>query len=161
MHLLWIWLQGRSKLLQRFEFLYIIYFEYSCPFVLFISVLQYYFWPSLSFSRMMIPTFTNSNWQSAGLPWTVAKGQDTFTPISSVVRSFGDVICWLSFSLCFPPLKLDGVIYHFWDYLMVIFPFYFLQLPQSMVPDPHDIELWLKVIIFSCCRFDVGLHNCS
>lgn len=25
--------------------------------------------------------------QSAGLPWTVAKGQDTFTPISSVVRN--------------------------------------------------------------------------
>lgn len=40
--------------------------------------------------------------KSAGLPWTVAKGQDTFTPISSV-------------------------------------------LPPSMVPDPHDIELWLKV----------------
>ncbi|XP_059280730.1 probable acylpyruvase FAHD1, mitochondrial [Lycium ferocissimum] len=40
--------------------------------------------------------------KSAGLPWTVAKGQDTFTPISSV-------------------------------------------LPRSMVPDPHDIELWLKV----------------
>ncbi|XP_016492570.1 oxaloacetate tautomerase FAHD1, mitochondrial isoform X1 [Nicotiana tabacum] len=46
--------------------------------------------------------------KSAGLPWTVAKGQDTFTPISSVVRSFGN-------------------------------------LPKSMVPDPHDIELWLKV----------------
>ncbi|XP_059632753.1 probable acylpyruvase FAHD1, mitochondrial [Cornus florida] len=40
--------------------------------------------------------------KSAGLPWTVAKGQDTFTPISSV-------------------------------------------LPTSMVPDPHDLELWLKV----------------
>nr|XP_016484018.1 PREDICTED: acylpyruvase FAHD1, mitochondrial-like [Nicotiana tabacum] len=40
--------------------------------------------------------------KSAGLPWTVAKGQDTFTPISSV-------------------------------------------LPKSMVPNPHDIELWLKV----------------
>ncbi|KAL2470374.1 Fumarylacetoacetate (FAA) hydrolase family [Abeliophyllum distichum] len=40
--------------------------------------------------------------KSAGLPWTVAKGQDTFTPISSV-------------------------------------------LPTSMVPDPHDVELWLKV----------------
>lgn len=26
--------------------------------------------------------------QSAGLPWTVAKGQDTFTPISSVVRNY-------------------------------------------------------------------------
>jgi hypothetical protein len=26
-------------------------------------------------------------YQSAGLPWTVAKGQDTFTPISSVVRN--------------------------------------------------------------------------
>lgn len=25
--------------------------------------------------------------QSAGLPWTVAKGQDTFTPISAVVRN--------------------------------------------------------------------------
>lgn len=24
--------------------------------------------------------------QSAGLPWTIAKGQDTFTPISSAVR---------------------------------------------------------------------------
>nr|DAD38125.1 TPA_asm: hypothetical protein HUJ06_008766 [Nelumbo nucifera] len=28
-----------------------------------------------------------SSAKSAGLPWTVAKGQDTFTPISSVVRS--------------------------------------------------------------------------
>nr|GMD79110.1 acylpyruvase FAHD1, mitochondrial [Ipomoea batatas] len=40
--------------------------------------------------------------KSAGLPWTVAKGQDTFTPISAVI-------------------------------------------PASVVPDPHDIELWLKV----------------
>ncbi|KAM7463098.1 hypothetical protein LguiA_031219 [Lonicera macranthoides] len=40
--------------------------------------------------------------KSAGLPWTVAKGQDTFTPISSV-------------------------------------------LSQIMVPDPHNLELWLKV----------------
>ncbi|KAA8548953.1 hypothetical protein F0562_000637 [Nyssa sinensis] len=40
--------------------------------------------------------------KSAGLPWTVAKGQDTFTPISSV-------------------------------------------LSLSLVPDPHDLELWLKV----------------
>lgn len=40
--------------------------------------------------------------KSAGLPWTVAKGQDTFTPISSV-------------------------------------------LPTSMVPDPDNLELWLKV----------------
>ncbi|PIN12053.1 putative fumarylacetoacetate hydrolase [Handroanthus impetiginosus] len=40
--------------------------------------------------------------KSAGLPWSVAKGQDTFTPISSV-------------------------------------------LPTSMLPDPHNVELWLKV----------------
>ncbi|XP_039126708.1 probable acylpyruvase FAHD1, mitochondrial [Dioscorea cayenensis subsp. rotundata] len=40
--------------------------------------------------------------KSAGLPWIVAKGQDTFTPISEV-------------------------------------------LPKSMVADPHNIELWLKV----------------
>ncbi|XP_047334908.1 probable acylpyruvase FAHD1, mitochondrial [Impatiens glandulifera] len=40
--------------------------------------------------------------KSAGLPWTIAKGQDTFTPISSI-------------------------------------------LSLSMVPDPHDLELWLKV----------------
>ncbi|KAI8003562.1 hypothetical protein LOK49_LG08G03253 [Camellia lanceoleosa] len=40
--------------------------------------------------------------ESAGLPWTKAKGQDTFTPISSVI-------------------------------------------PGSIVPDPHDLELWLKV----------------
>uniref|UniRef100_A0A2P2KFN9 Fumarylacetoacetate hydrolase n=1 Tax=Rhizophora mucronata TaxID=61149 RepID=A0A2P2KFN9_RHIMU len=40
--------------------------------------------------------------KSAGLPWTVAKGQDTFTPISSV-------------------------------------------LSKSTVPDPHNLELWLKV----------------
>ncbi|KAF5941605.1 hypothetical protein HYC85_019247 [Camellia sinensis] len=40
--------------------------------------------------------------KSAGLPWTKAKGQDTFTPISSVI-------------------------------------------PRSIVPDPHDLELWLKV----------------
>ncbi|XP_051152866.1 probable acylpyruvase FAHD1, mitochondrial [Andrographis paniculata] len=40
--------------------------------------------------------------KAAGLPWSIAKGQDTFTPISSVI-------------------------------------------PKSMVPDPHNIELWLKV----------------
>ncbi|KAJ8766496.1 hypothetical protein K2173_022555 [Erythroxylum novogranatense] len=40
--------------------------------------------------------------KSAGLPWTVAKGQDTFTPISSV-------------------------------------------LSKSEIPDPHNLELWLKV----------------
>ncbi|KAH7678684.1 acylpyruvate hydrolase protein [Dioscorea alata] len=40
--------------------------------------------------------------KSAGLPWILAKGQDTFTPISEV-------------------------------------------LPKSMVADPHDLELWLKV----------------
>ncbi|OWM71209.1 probable acylpyruvase FAHD1, mitochondrial [Punica granatum] len=43
-----------------------------------------------------------SSAKSAGLPWTVAKGQDTFTPISSV-------------------------------------------LDKSMVPDPDNLELWLKV----------------
>lgn len=43
-----------------------------------------------------------SSAKSAGLPWTVAKGQDTFTPISSV-------------------------------------------LPKSAVPDPDNLELWLKV----------------
>lgn len=43
-----------------------------------------------------------SSAKSAGLPWTIAKGQDTFTPISSI-------------------------------------------LPRSAVPDPHDLELWLKV----------------
>ncbi|XP_040373628.1 probable acylpyruvase FAHD1, mitochondrial isoform X2 [Rosa chinensis] len=40
--------------------------------------------------------------KSAGLPWTIAKGQDTFTPISSV-------------------------------------------LSLATVPDPDDLELWLKV----------------
>ncbi|KAM7258836.1 hypothetical protein ACFE04_014577 [Oxalis oulophora] len=40
--------------------------------------------------------------KSAGLPWTIAKGQDTFTPISSF-------------------------------------------LPKSSVPDPDNLELWLKV----------------
>ncbi|XP_078445448.1 fumarylacetoacetate (FAA) hydrolase family [Wolffia australiana] len=40
--------------------------------------------------------------KAAGLPWTIAKGQDTFTPISPV-------------------------------------------LPKSLVPDPDDLELWLKV----------------
>ena len=40
--------------------------------------------------------------KSAGLPWTVSKGQDTFTPISSV-------------------------------------------LPTTMVSDPDNLELWLKV----------------
>ncbi|GAB4851308.1 Acylpyruvase fahd1, mitochondrial [Ancistrocladus abbreviatus] len=43
-----------------------------------------------------------SSAKAAGLPWTVAKGQDTFTPISSM-------------------------------------------LPRSMVPDPDNLELWLKV----------------
>ncbi|MQM05243.1 hypothetical protein Taro_038051 [Colocasia esculenta] len=45
---------------------------------------------------------TQSSAKSAGLPWTIAKGQDTFTPISAV-------------------------------------------LPKSMVPDPDNLELWLKV----------------
>ncbi|KAK7264657.1 hypothetical protein RJT34_32267 [Clitoria ternatea] len=40
--------------------------------------------------------------KSAGLPWTLAKGQDTFTPISSI-------------------------------------------LPKTTVPNPDDLELWLKV----------------
>ncbi|XAR57060.1 Acylpyruvate hydrolase [Bertholletia excelsa] len=40
--------------------------------------------------------------KSAGLPWSIAKGQDTFTPISSV-------------------------------------------LPRSVIPEPHNLELWLKV----------------
>lgn len=40
--------------------------------------------------------------KAAGLPWTVSKGQDTFTPISSM-------------------------------------------LPKSAVPDPDNLELWLKV----------------
>ncbi|OIW00121.1 hypothetical protein TanjilG_29111 [Lupinus angustifolius] len=40
--------------------------------------------------------------KSAGLPWTLAKGQDTFTPISSI-------------------------------------------LPKTQVPNPDDLELWLKV----------------
>ncbi|XP_015937640.1 probable acylpyruvase FAHD1, mitochondrial [Arachis duranensis] len=40
--------------------------------------------------------------KSAGLPWTLAKGQDTFTPISSI-------------------------------------------LPKNLVPNPDDLELWLKV----------------
>ncbi|VAH97678.1 hypothetical protein VPH35_068648 [Triticum aestivum] len=40
--------------------------------------------------------------KSAGLPWTLAKAQDTFTPISAVV-------------------------------------------PKSAVPNPDDLELWLKV----------------
>lgn len=35
--------------------------------------------------------------QSAGLPWTVAKGQDTFTPISSVVRNKIEIISSFSF----------------------------------------------------------------
>ncbi|PIA61315.1 hypothetical protein AQUCO_00300689v1 [Aquilegia coerulea] len=44
-----------------------------------------------------------SSAKSAGLPWTVAKGQDTFTPISSF-------------------------------------------LPKSTVPDPDNLELWLKAL---------------
>uniref|UniRef100_A0A453MC24 Fumarylacetoacetase-like C-terminal domain-containing protein n=1 Tax=Aegilops tauschii subsp. strangulata TaxID=200361 RepID=A0A453MC24_AEGTS len=40
--------------------------------------------------------------KSTGLPWTLAKAQDTFTPISAVV-------------------------------------------PKSAVPNPDDLELWLKV----------------
>jgi hypothetical protein len=34
-----------------------------------------------------VASFSCYVYQSAGLPWTVAKGQDTFTPISSVVRN--------------------------------------------------------------------------
>nr|KAJ0193604.1 hypothetical protein LSAT_V11C800449160 [Lactuca sativa] len=44
-----------------------------------------------------------------GLPWTVAKGHDTFTPISSITY-------------------LNN-----------------LKLSLSRVPDPHSLELWLKV----------------
>ncbi|KAF5198875.1 Acylpyruvase fahd1 protein [Thalictrum thalictroides] len=43
-----------------------------------------------------------SSAKEEGLPWTVAKGQDTFTPISSFI-------------------------------------------PKSMVQDPHNLKLWLKV----------------
>ncbi|KAM0878463.1 hypothetical protein ACQ4PT_034873 [Festuca glaucescens] len=52
--------------------------------------------------------------KSAGLPWTLAKAQDTFTPISAVV----------SVSLCFPYSK---------------------PVPKSAIPNPDDLELWLKV----------------
>ncbi|CAL2226935.1 unnamed protein product [Prunus armeniaca] len=52
--------------------------------------------------------------KSAGLPWTIAKGQDTFTPISSLHAKLFD-----------SPN--------------------FMQLPKEMVPDPDNIELWLKV----------------
>ncbi|CAB4262667.1 unnamed protein product [Prunus armeniaca] len=52
--------------------------------------------------------------KSAGLPWTIAKGQDTFTPISSLHAKLFDS----------PNFK---------------------QLPKEMVPDPDNIELWLKV----------------
>lgn len=63
---------------------------------------NYYYLTFIVILRMAIPTFTNSNWQSAGLPWTVAKGQDTFTPISSVVRSFAMPSIGYHFSLFFP-----------------------------------------------------------
>ncbi|GJR73155.1 hypothetical protein Tco_0085520 [Tanacetum coccineum] len=53
---------------------------------------------------------------SAGLPWTVAKGQDTFTPISSIIR----------FRTC----SLCGIIC--------------MAISLSKVPDPHSLELWLK-----------------
>ncbi|KNA14532.1 hypothetical protein SOVF_106620 [Spinacia oleracea] len=43
-----------------------------------------------------------SSIKAAGLPWLLAKGQDTFTPISEMI-------------------------------------------PKSAVPDPHNLELWLKV----------------
>ncbi|KAM0928233.1 hypothetical protein ACQ4PT_002357 [Festuca glaucescens] len=56
--------------------------------------------------------------KSAGLPWTLAKAQDTFTPISAVV------------SLCFPYSK-SGVVGG--------------SVPKSAIPNPDDLELWLKV----------------
>ncbi|CAI0467289.1 unnamed protein product [Linum tenue] len=58
--------------------------------------------------------------KSAGLPWTVAKGQDTFTPISSIPNDlFAN--------------QND------------LFAMNFVQLPKSAVPDPDNLELWLKV----------------
>ncbi|KAL4201284.1 hypothetical protein AMTRI_Chr02g215260 [Amborella trichopoda] len=63
-----------------------------------------------------------SSAKAAGLPWTVAKGQDTFTPIGSVACS----ISWLTHP--------QGC------YLLQS-----LLIPTSMVKDPHDLELWLKV----------------
>ncbi|CAI0466886.1 unnamed protein product [Linum tenue] len=58
--------------------------------------------------------------KSAGLPWTVAKGQDTFTPISSIPNDlFAN--------------QND------------LFAINFVQLPKSAVPDPDNLELWLKV----------------
>ncbi|GAY35856.1 hypothetical protein CUMW_018980 [Citrus unshiu] len=66
---------------------------------------------------------------SAGLPWTVAKGQDTFTPISSVLGLlFAPVLC-----LAIHSTKCGiGIGYG-------------KELPKSAVPDPHNLELWLKV----------------
>ena len=37
---------------------------------------------------------TSTNLQSAGLPWTLAKGQDTFTPISAVVSNDFSSCAW-------------------------------------------------------------------
>ncbi|KAL8159091.1 hypothetical protein V2J09_000628 [Rumex salicifolius] len=50
--------------------------------------------------------------KAAGLPWSVSKGQDTFTPISDMVEKSS---------------------YHV------------VMLPKSAVPDPDNLELWLKV----------------
>ncbi|CAL4928218.1 unnamed protein product [Urochloa decumbens] len=55
--------------------------------------------------------------KSAGLPWTLAKGQDTFTPISAVTLAKGYDT--------FTPISA--------------------LIPKSAVTNPDDLELWLKV----------------
>ncbi|GJM97153.1 hypothetical protein PR202_ga14058 [Eleusine coracana subsp. coracana] len=65
--------------------------------------------------------------KSAGLPWTLAKGQDTFTPISAVVAWDNNFRYHMLSSILFTTISPPT------------------QVPKSAVPNPHDLELWLKV----------------
>ncbi|KAF9605447.1 hypothetical protein IFM89_017466 [Coptis chinensis] len=105
-----------------------------------------------------------SSAKSAGLPWTVAKGQDTFTPISSFVRNifyhfavFTKSEIWMmSFTyLLALPYSRNVCQLNIWDIAFMFstdldlyqfsYTFNSLQLSKSLVPDPDNLEIWLKI----------------
>lgn len=55
--------------------------------------------------------------KKAGLPWTQAKGFDTFTPVSDFI-------------------------------------------PKEAVPNPHNLQMWLKVQLCVYCVYFVTVASC-
>ncbi|KAJ0092132.1 hypothetical protein Patl1_25017 [Pistacia atlantica] len=81
--------------------------------------------------------------KSAGLPWTVAKGQDTFTPISTVVAFAREITALQIWHCCLFPEVVKGR-RNLLQMLVGAIPS-MVPLPKSALPDPDNVELWLKV----------------